>query len=154
MLPPVTSTVFPLRSICCFATAIIGNKGRFGGTHGQSGRAALRKRRSIRARTRVRSSVDRIVVTGLWHLGCVTAACLAEHYDVVGHDHDRRTVDDLNAGVPPLFEPGLAELIAAGISVRRLAFTTRAADIGNAHILWVAFDTPVDEEDRADVEIG
>jgi UDPglucose 6-dehydrogenase len=96
--------------------------------------------------------VDRIVVTGLWHLGCVTAACLAQHYDVVGHDHDRRTVDDLNAGVPPLFEPGLAELIAAGISAERLRFTTRAADIGSAHTLWVAFDTPVDEEDRADVE--
>jgi len=96
--------------------------------------------------------LDRIVVTGLWHLGCVTAACLAEHYDVVGHDHDRRTVDDLSAGIPPLFEPGLADLIAEGIRAKRLTFTTRAADTGVADVLWVAFDTPVDDEDRADIE--
>src|ERR1700682_2434408 len=142
MLPPVTSTVFPLSSICCFAIAIITKNGRCGGTHTQSGRATLRKRRSIRVRTRVRSSVDRIVVTGLWHLGCVTAACLAEHYDVVGHDHDHQTVKNLAAGIPPLFEPGLAELIGEWIRAERLRFTTSAADAGAAGVLWVAFDTP------------
>ena len=96
--------------------------------------------------------MDRIVVTGLWHLGCVTAACLAEHYEVVGHDHDRQTVDDLAAGRPPLFEPGLTELVGEGLEAKRLRFATRAADAGAAKVLWVAFDTPVDEEDRADVE--
>ena len=93
-----------------------------------------------------------IVVTGLWHLGCVTAACLAERYDVIAHDHDRRTIDDLSSGVPPLFEPGLAELVARGLATGRLRFTTSASEARESDILWIAFDTPVDEEDRADVE--
>src|ERR1700680_2340612 len=84
MLPPVTSTVFPLRSICCFAIAISTKNGRFGGTHTQSGRATLRKRRSIRVRTRVRSSVDRIVVTRLWHFGWVLGAGLGGDFYVCG----------------------------------------------------------------------
>jgi len=96
--------------------------------------------------------MQRLVVTGLWHLGCVTAASLAEHYDVIGHDHDRRTIEDLEKGIPPLFEPGLAEMVAAGLAAGRLRFTSSAEEARDVDTLWVAFDTPVDEEDRADVE--
>ena len=33
-----------------------------------------------------------VCVLGLWHLGSVTAACLAEHVDTVGCDPDPATV--------------------------------------------------------------
>ncbi len=50
-------------------------------------------------------------------------------------------------------EGGLAELTAAGIATGRLSFTTDlSAALSGTKIVWVAFDTPVDEEDRADVD--
>jgi UDPglucose 6-dehydrogenase len=95
----------------------------------------------------------RVAVYGLWHLGCVTAACLAEGgHDVIGLDLDADTVAGLEAGRPPLHEPGLAELLQAGRAAGRLTFTTSPVEaLRNADVLWVAFDTPVDDHDEADV---
>jgi len=94
----------------------------------------------------------KISVVGLWHLGTVTAACLAAAgHDVVGLDFDPAVVADLAAGTPPVFEPGLEELVKAGLAGGHLRFTTDAA-AANAEIVWIAYDTPVDDEDRGDVE--
>jgi UDPglucose 6-dehydrogenase len=95
----------------------------------------------------------KVCVHGLWHLGTVTAACLAKAgHDVVGLDDDAETVSALCAGKPPLFEPGLEDLVKAGLEQKRLRFTTDAATaLAGAEVLWVAFDTPVDDEDRADI---
>ena len=94
-----------------------------------------------------------VVVLGLWHLGCVTAACCAEHFQVTGLDFDPAAVDALRQGRAPLFEPGLDELLQLGLASGRLRFAVgpdetalRAADI-----LWVCYDTPVDDNDVADV---
>jgi UDPglucose 6-dehydrogenase len=96
----------------------------------------------------------RVVVYGLWHLGCVTAACLADAgFDVVGLDHDQPTVDDLRNARPPLEEPHLADLVAGELKTGRLSFTTDATEaLRGADVLWVTFDTPVNERDEADVE--
>lgn len=95
----------------------------------------------------------RVVVYGLWHLGCVTAACMADAgNDVVGLDLDGPLVDGLRNGKPPLDEPGLADLLGAAVRSGRLSFTTDAqAALHGAAVLWVTFDTPVDERDCADV---
>ena len=95
----------------------------------------------------------KVVVYGLWHLGCVTAACVAAAGNrVVGLDLDEKVVADLRAGKPPLHEPGLTELIAAETTAGRLAFTSNPAEaLRGADVLWVAFDTPVNERDEADV---
>ncbi|MEN9938081.1 MAG: hypothetical protein RLZZ387_4660 [Chloroflexota bacterium] len=94
-----------------------------------------------------------IAVYGLWHLGCVTAACLAAAGNrVVGLDPDADVVAGLSGGRPPLFEPGLGELIVEGLSAGRLSFTTDpGVALGDADLLWVTFDTPVNERDEADV---
>ena len=95
----------------------------------------------------------KIAVFGLWHLGSVTAACCAKHFQVAGLDFDKDTISKLNSGKAPLFEPGLDELIAAGISGKKLSFTTDSkAACGEAGILWVCYDTPVNENDESDVE--
>ena len=97
----------------------------------------------------------RICVAGLWHLGSVTAACLAAHgHDVIGYDADLSTTSALSDGTPPILEPGLAELVAEGIAAGRLRFTADAADaLRGADVLWVAYDTPVDDDDHADVDV-
>jgi UDPglucose 6-dehydrogenase len=96
----------------------------------------------------------KVCVLGLWHLGTVTAACLAAGgHDVIGVDFDPAVVAGLAAGKPPLFEPGLEDLVAAGLASGRLRFTADvAAAVKDADVVWVAYDTPVDDEDRADVE--
>ena len=95
----------------------------------------------------------KIVVQGLWHLGTVTAACCAKHFQVVGLDFDAANIKQLNAGVAPLFEPGLNELIAAGIAAKRLSFTADAKNAcADADVLWLCYDTPVNDKDESDVE--
>ena len=95
----------------------------------------------------------KVCVQGLWHLGSVTAACLASvGHDVTGLDADPKTIDGLNQGKAPLFEPGLDDLLQAGIAKGQLRFTTSIEAAADAEVLWVAFDTPVDDEDQADVE--
>jgi UDPglucose 6-dehydrogenase len=95
----------------------------------------------------------RVCVVGLWHLGCVTAACLAEQgLQVVGLDFDPERIDELTRARPPIAEPGLAELIHAELERGRLSFTSAAASaLSGTRTLWVTFDTPVDDQDAADV---
>ena len=95
-----------------------------------------------------------VTVYGLWHLGCVTAACVAAAGNrVVGLDLNEPVVADLRRGKPPLHEPGLDDLIAAEAGAGRLSFATDAAQaLQGADVLWVTFDTPVNDRDEADVE--
>lgn len=94
-----------------------------------------------------------ITVLGLWHLGAVTAACCAKHFQVAGLDFDATNVAKLNTGKAPLFEPGLDELLTSGIATGKLSFTTDPKiACPNADILWVTYDTPVNENDESDVE--
>ena len=64
-----------------------------------------------------------VTVLGLWHLGSVTAACCAKHFPVVGLDFDEENIAKLSSGRAPLLEPGLNELIAAGLDAKKLSFT-------------------------------
>jgi len=98
------------------------------------------------------TTLMRVTVHGLWHLGSVTAACLAAAgHDVLGVDEED-VVGELARGQPPLFEPGLAELVQSGLKTGRLSFTTDLSKAAaGADVYWVAFDTPVDEDDVADI---
>ena len=92
-----------------------------------------------------------VTVLGLWHLGSVTAACLARHHHVTGLDFDETVIAGLRAGRAPLHEPGLDALLAAGLATGRLSFTTDATAAAATEIVWVCYDTPVDADDRSDL---
>ena len=95
----------------------------------------------------------KVAVAGLWHLGSVTSACVAHAgIDTIGIDRDSLVVARLNDGEPPLFEPGLAELVQQGRQAGLLSFTTDATAVADAEVLWICYDTPVDDDDRADVD--
>jgi UDPglucose 6-dehydrogenase len=95
----------------------------------------------------------KIVLLGLWHLGSVTAACAAKHFQVAGLDFDAANIAKLNSGHAPLLEPGLDELIAARLAAKKLSFTSNAKTAcENADILWLCYDTPVNDHDESDVE--
>ena len=93
-----------------------------------------------------------IAVVGLWHLGTVTAAGLAaEGHDVVAIDA-AAVVEGILAGRLPVDEPGLADLIASERAAGRLAFASSPAAASGAELVWICYDTPVDDKDRADTE--
>ena len=96
----------------------------------------------------------KICVFGLWHLGSVTAACLASlGHSVVGLDDNPRVVSSLSKGKAPLFEPGLDELLVEGLENGCLRFSTDVtASLHDVDLVWVTFDTPVDENDAADAD--
>jgi UDPglucose 6-dehydrogenase len=94
----------------------------------------------------------KICVLGLWHLGSVTAAGLAAlGHQVVGVDFDETRIANLRKGIAPIFEPGLDVLINREISSGNLRFSSDLSDaIKDIDVLWVAYDTPVDDQDNAD----
>lgn len=95
----------------------------------------------------------KVCVIGIWHLGSVVSACLADlGYVVIGVDKDQKRIKDLNRGIPPLFESGLQELLVSNINLKRLSYTV---DLGRALIgskyVFITFDTPIDERDEVDL---
>jgi UDPglucose 6-dehydrogenase len=94
-------------------------------------------------------------VVGLWHLGCVYAACLAKlGYRVTGIDEDATVISNLREGRAPLFEPGLDDLISEEIAAGNLRFEGDIkTGVREARFVIIALDTPVDEHDRVDLSI-
>jgi len=95
----------------------------------------------------------KVCVFGLWHLGSVTSACLATlGHEVIGLDFDQEVIKVLQEGKAPLFEQGLNELISLQIKAGRLSFTDNPAKaLKEAQVLWITFDTPVNDKDVADI---
>jgi UDPglucose 6-dehydrogenase len=95
----------------------------------------------------------RITVFGTGYVGLVQGSVLAEvGHDVLCVDVDAAKVKGLEAGVVPIYEPGLEELVRKNHAEGRLNFTTDA-DAGVAHgrIQIIAVGTPPDEDGSADM---
>ncbi len=91
-------------------------------------------------------------VVGLWHLGTVTAACLAAAgHDVVAVDA-ASVVEPIEAGTLPVAEPGLHALVAEQRAAGRLRFGADLAALCDREFVWITYDTPIDRDDNADVE--
>lgn len=95
----------------------------------------------------------KICVQGLWHLGCVTAGCLTLFDNqIIGLDYHNKVIDNLKKGIPPIFEPGLEDLIKKGITSNLIKFSdSTEIDLNDIELLWITYDTPVNEDDIADV---
>lgn len=95
---------------------------------------------------------DKASVVGLWHLGLVSAAGLADlGFTVTGWDPDTQRIEDLRKGKLPLYEPGLEDLTRTHLAARRLQFESSCQRaVSEAGTVLIAYDTPVDEQDRID----
>jgi len=95
-----------------------------------------------------------IAVAGLWHLGETYSVGLAElGHHVIGISDDEKIVADFSKNTPPLPEPRLAELLASNRAAGRLSYTTDFSRIRDCNVFWVTFDTPVDDNDDADLGV-
>lgn len=85
----------------------------------------------------------KLSVIGCGYLGAVHAAAMASlGHDVVGIDVDQAKIEALSAGRAPFFEPGLPELLLAGVESGRLRFSTDTADAAGAAVHFIAVGTP------------
>ena len=96
----------------------------------------------------------RIAVIGTGYVGLVAGTCFAESgNDVVCIDIDHEKVAKLRAGVVPIYEPGLEELLKRNVHDSRLKFTTSYAEaIPGAQVAFIAVGTPPGEDGSADMK--
>jgi UDPglucose 6-dehydrogenase len=85
-----------------------------------------------------------IVMVGSGYVGLVSGACFADFgHNVTCVDKDVGKIDALKAGRIPIFEPGLAEIVAKNMKSGQLAFTTELAEaVGAADAVFIAVGTP------------
>ena len=70
-------------------------------------------------------------------------------HTVIALDADAAKVESLAAGRPPIFEPGLDELLARALASGRLRFTTDYAELVGADVHFVCVGTPQLRGDNA-----
>ena len=86
----------------------------------------------------------KITMIGAGYVGLVSGACFADFgHDVTCVDLDQRKIDALLAGIMPIYEPGLADLVAANVNAGHLSFTTDLkAGVAGADAVFIAVGTP------------
>lgn len=86
----------------------------------------------------------RVTMIGAGYVGLVSGACFADFgHTVTCVDKDPGKIDRLEKGVMPIFEPGLAELVATNVKEGRLFFTLDAREaIRSADAIFIAVGTP------------
>ena len=97
--------------------------------------------------------IMRIAVVGTGYVGLVTGTCLAETgVTVTCVDVNQEKIDLLNGGGIPIWEPGLAELVARNRADGRLFFTTSLREaMRDVDAVFIAVGTPPDEDGSADL---
>ena len=89
----------------------------------------------------------RVSIIGAGYVGLVSAVGLAEvGHDVLCVDRDKSKIDLINEGKSPIYEEGLAELLAANIGKRLRAITSIAEAVNQTDLTVIAVDTPFDGE--------
>jgi len=63
-------------------------------------------------------------------------------HTVIAIDTDAAKVESLSRGVPPMYEPGLGELLASVLPTGRLRFTTDYAEAAGADVHFICVGTP------------
>jgi UDPglucose 6-dehydrogenase len=86
----------------------------------------------------------KITMIGAGYVGLVSGACFADFgHDVICVDLDQKKIDALEAGIMPIYEPGLAALVKTNSDAGRLSFTTELAPaVADADAVFIAVGTP------------
>lgn len=96
----------------------------------------------------------KIAIVGTGYVGLVSGACFAEMgLDITCVDIDAEKIEGLNAGVIPIYEPGLEELVRRNVEAGRLHFTTDLTEcLPHVEVVFSAVGTPPDEDGSADLK--
>lgn len=93
----------------------------------------------------------KLMIVGSGYVGLVAGACLSElGHEIVCVDRDATKIEGLRAGVVPIFEPGLDELILRNAAAGRLTFASDLAELNNGvEAVFIAVGTPPSRIDQS-----
>lgn len=95
----------------------------------------------------------KVAVIGTGYVGLVTGVVLAElGNDVVCVDKDPRKVEMLTAGIPPIYEPGIEEILKRTLKSGHLRISPSIAEaVGQSELVFIAVGTPPAEDGTPDL---
>ena len=96
----------------------------------------------------------KLTIIGSGYVGLVSGACFAEMgNNVTCVDIDREKIKQLENGVIPIYEPGLAPMVHKNIERNNLTFSTSLKQsIQDASIVFIAVGTPMRDDGSADLQ--
>lgn len=87
----------------------------------------------------------KVSVIGTGYVGLVSGVCLSEKgHQVICVDKDLEKVEQINRGIPPIFEEGLTELLVRNVPGRLRASGDLDGAITDSEISLIAVGTPFD----------
>jgi UDPglucose 6-dehydrogenase len=95
-----------------------------------------------------------ITVVGSGYVGLVSGTCFSEMgNNVTCVDIDDKKIQNLKAGILPIFEPGLEAMVVKNVKNKTLFFTTDlGAAMQSAAIIFIAVGTPMGADGAADLQ--
>jgi len=96
-----------------------------------------------------------ITFIGHGYVGLVSASIFADLGNtvwVVGHTPEK--IENLQKGIIPIFEPGLAEIVKRNVKAKRLIFTLDYKEaVSDSSAVFIAVGTPPKESGEADLSV-
>lgn len=95
----------------------------------------------------------KVAIIGTGYVGLSTGVCLAEiGHHVICIDTNEQKIEQLLKGIPPIYEPGLDELLVKNIASGNLHFSgSHKEGLAEADIIIVAVGTPQKDDGSADL---
>lgn len=96
----------------------------------------------------------KICVIGVGYVGLVTGTCFGDlGHQVTCVDIDEAKIEKLRAGVLPIYEPGLEEIVRRNIQAGRLNFTSSYSEaLPESEFVFIAVGTPQGSGGEADLK--
>jgi UDPglucose 6-dehydrogenase len=98
--------------------------------------------------------IMKVAVIGTGYVGLVSGVCLAAHggHQIICLSQSEEVVEQINRGIPPVQEKGLAELLRAEVhDTKRLRATKDIAQaLEGTDLILVTVETPSDDQGRTD----
>ncbi len=96
----------------------------------------------------------KISVIGTGYVGTVSAACFAElGHEVICVDIDQSKIDQINAGIPPIYEDGLSGLLKKHAGKSLSATSDYEFAVNNSDVSFISVGTPSDSHGNIDLSI-
>jgi UDPglucose 6-dehydrogenase len=97
--------------------------------------------------------MKKLCIIGTGYVGLPTAVCFADlGNDVTCIEIDQNKLDMLRAGQPPIYEPGLEELLRRNLQAERVRFTDNYEQgLRDADVAFICVGTPMGSDGAADL---
>ncbi len=96
----------------------------------------------------------KISVIGTGYVGTVSAVCFAElGHEVICVDIDKSKIDKINAGIPPIYEEGLSELLKKHAGKKLRGTSDYRFAVMNSDVSFISVGTPSDADGNIDLGI-